>query len=105
MHDEEGEEMVKHYITKYEEDGKLYAESWIQINIFGKCYCISRKRTEITRERKRVIKKEIVKEVNAVTNINEVETKVVELSGLIKKANSQIEELAEIGLKVELEIK
>ena len=97
--------MVKHYITKYEEDGKLYAEAWIQINIFGRCYCISRKRTEITGERKRVIKKEIVKEVNAVTNINEVETKVVELSGLIKKANSQIEELAEIGLKVELEIK
>lgn len=47
IHDEEGEEMVKHYITKYEEDGKLYAESWIQINIFGRCYCISRKRLEI----------------------------------------------------------
>lgn len=40
-------EMIKHYITKYEEDGKLYAESWIQINIFGRCYCISRKRLEI----------------------------------------------------------
>lgn len=39
--------MIKHYITKYEEDGKLYAESWIQINIFGRCYCISRKRLEI----------------------------------------------------------
>ena len=47
IHDEEGEEMVKHYITKYEEDGKLYAEAWIQINIFGRCYCISRKRLEI----------------------------------------------------------
>jgi hypothetical protein len=40
-------EMIKHYITKYEEDGELYAESWIQINIFGRCYCISRKRLEI----------------------------------------------------------
>ena len=39
--------MIKHYITKYEEDGKLYAGSWIQINIFGRCYCISRKRLEI----------------------------------------------------------
>ena len=59
--------MIKHYITRYEEDGKLYAESWIQINIFGRCYCISRKRTEIVRE--------------------------------------NIEELAEIGLKIEFEIK
>ena len=39
--------MIEHYITKYEEDGKLYAEAWIQINIFGRCYCISRKRLEI----------------------------------------------------------
>lgn len=94
--------MIKHYITKYEEDGKLYAEAWIQINIFGRCYCISRKRAEIRREK---AKKEIVKEVNAFSNINEVEKNVAELSGLIKKANSTIEELAEIGLKVELEIK
>ena len=39
--------MIKHYITKYVEDGKRYAEAWIQINIFGRCYCISRKRLEI----------------------------------------------------------
>lgn len=50
-------------------------------------------------------KKEIIKEVNVVSNINEIEKKLTELSELIKKANSQIEELAEIGLKVELEIK
>lgn len=97
--------MIKHYITKYEEDGKLYAEAWVQINVFGRCYCISRKRTEIMRERTGVIKKEVIKEVNAVTNIKEVETRFAELSGLIKKANSIIEELAETGLKVELEIK
>lgn len=50
-------------------------------------------------------KKEIIKEVNVVSNINEIEKKLTELSELIKKANSTIEELAEIGLKVELEIK
>lgn len=93
--------MIKHYITKYEEDGKLYAESWIQINIFGRCYCISRRKVEMRREK---IKKEIVKKVNAVSNINEVEKTVAELSELIKKANSTIEELAEMRLKVELEI-
>ena len=28
--------MIHHYITKYEENRKLYAEAWIQIDIFGK---------------------------------------------------------------------
>ena len=28
--------MVKHYITKYTENGILYAESWLQINVFSK---------------------------------------------------------------------
>jgi len=31
--------MVKHYITKYQKDGKQYATSWMQINIFRKCFC------------------------------------------------------------------
>jgi hypothetical protein len=39
--------MIKHYITKYEEENKRYAESWLQINIFGRCYCFCRKRIEI----------------------------------------------------------
>ena len=39
--------MIKHYITKYKEDGKKYAESWLQINLFGKCYCFSEKKIEI----------------------------------------------------------
>lgn len=36
--------MIKHYITKYTENGKLYAESWLQINIFGKTYCFSKRK-------------------------------------------------------------
>lgn len=39
--------MIKHYITKYEEDGKRYAESWIQLNIFGLTRCYSKKRIEL----------------------------------------------------------
>ncbi len=39
--------MIKHYITKYQEDGKRYAEAWIQIEIFGKAFCISRKKIRI----------------------------------------------------------
>lgn len=51
-----------------------------------------------------MVKKEIIKKVNVVTNTSEVEKKLVELSELINKANSVIEELAETGLKVELKI-
>lgn len=39
--------MIKHYITKYEENNKKYAEAWIQINILGKTFCILRKKIEI----------------------------------------------------------
>ncbi len=39
--------MFKHYITKYEENNQLYAESWLQINIFGKCFCFSRKKIKL----------------------------------------------------------
>lgn len=39
--------MIKHYLTKYSEDKKRYAESWLQINLFGKCYCFSKKKVEI----------------------------------------------------------
>ena len=39
--------MIKHYITKYKEDGKRYAESWIQLNIFGLTRCYSKKRIEL----------------------------------------------------------
>ena len=38
---------MHHYITKYEENGKRYAESWMQINVFGKCFCFSKRKIEI----------------------------------------------------------
>ena len=36
--------MIHHYITKYEEAGKRYAEAWVQIDL---CLCLCRKRIEI----------------------------------------------------------
>ncbi|MGY3767683.1 hypothetical protein ACWOAK_02645 [Helcococcus kunzii] len=39
--------MIKHYITKYIENGKMYVESWLQIDLFGKSFCFSKKRIEI----------------------------------------------------------
>ena len=39
--------MIKHYITKYEEDDKRYTKSWIQLNIFGLVRSYSKKRIEL----------------------------------------------------------
>ena len=39
--------MVRHYITKYEENGIRYAEAWSQLNVFGKCFCFHRRRIEL----------------------------------------------------------
>jgi len=41
--------MLHHYITKYTENGKRYAEAWMQLNIFGFCWCFSRRRIELAR--------------------------------------------------------
>ena len=38
---------LRHYMTKYEEDGVLWVESWIQVNAFGRCWCLSRRRLQI----------------------------------------------------------
>lgn len=38
---------MHHYITKYEECGRRYAEAWIQLNIFVWTFCFGRKRIEI----------------------------------------------------------
>ena len=38
---------MKHYITKYIQNGIRYAESWMQINLFGKCFCFSKRRIAI----------------------------------------------------------
>ncbi|HGW6212092.1 TPA: hypothetical protein ACNHUD_002200 [Enterococcus faecalis] len=35
---------MKHYMTKYKtDDGKLIVVSWLQINLFGRSYCFSKK--------------------------------------------------------------
>jgi len=39
--------MVKHYITKYRENGVKYAEAWDQFNMFGKCFCFNKRKAEI----------------------------------------------------------
>lgn len=35
---------MKHHLTKYYADEKQFVESWIQVNVFGKCLCFSKKR-------------------------------------------------------------
>lgn len=36
--------MIKHNMTKYRENGSLFIESWLQIDLFRRCYCFSRKK-------------------------------------------------------------
>lgn len=38
---------TKHFITVYEENSKLYAESWLQLDVFGRSYCFSKNKKEI----------------------------------------------------------
>lgn len=38
---------MKHHITYYKENGKLYTEAWLQINVFGSCYCFWKKKLEM----------------------------------------------------------
>lgn len=38
--------MIHHYLTKYvTEKGEMIAEAWIQLNIFGKCFIFSDRKT------------------------------------------------------------
>lgn len=35
--------MLRHHITKYGSDGKRFCASWLQLNVFGKHLCFSKK--------------------------------------------------------------
>lgn len=42
---------MKHFITKYKnEENQLVVVSWLQINIFNKCFCFSKKEITINEE-------------------------------------------------------
>ena len=40
--------MLRHYITKYKEGDHYYAESWLQLELFGKAWCFSCKKIDVT---------------------------------------------------------
>lgn len=40
--------MMHHYITKYvDENEHLIVEAWIQMNLFGRCFCFSKRRIDM----------------------------------------------------------
>ena len=39
--------MLHHYITRYEENGTQYVEAWLQFNLFGWCFCFSKRRIKV----------------------------------------------------------
>ena len=38
---------MKHYMTQYTEGGIKYVESWLQIDLFGRSYCFSKRKQSI----------------------------------------------------------
>lgn len=43
--------MIHHYITKYQTDsGKMIFVSWIQLDLFDKSYCFSKKELAISKD-------------------------------------------------------
>ena len=38
---------TKHFLTVYEENNKLYSESWLQLDVFDRSYCFSKNKKEI----------------------------------------------------------
>ena len=40
--------MLRHYITKYKEGDRYYAESWLQLELFGKVWFFSCKKNDVT---------------------------------------------------------
>jgi len=40
--------MIHHYMTIYGERGRVIIESWLQINLFGWCFCFWRRKEDIT---------------------------------------------------------
>ena len=38
---------TKHYLTVYEENSKLYTESWLQLDVLDRSYCFSKNKKEI----------------------------------------------------------
>lgn len=42
-----GSVRIHHYLTKFEEDGQKKAESWLQLDFFGKSYCFNTKRIDL----------------------------------------------------------
>ena len=38
---------TKHFLTVHEENSKLYAESWLQLDVLNRSYCFSKNKKEI----------------------------------------------------------
>ena len=38
---------TKQFLTVYEENSKLYAESWLQLDVLNRSYCFSKNKKEI----------------------------------------------------------
>ena len=42
---------MRHYVTEYWRDGRHFAEAWVQVNAFGRCFCLWKRRIALSDER------------------------------------------------------
>ena len=69
--------MIRHYITKYEENGKLYAESWIQFDFLGKAFCFSKRKIKLT---------DYIRQIDVIKKSDEsLVTRIFKENGFIKE--------------------
>lgn len=90
--------MIHHYMTKYAEGGTLWAESWIQLNLFGRCYCFSRRKVALREsmddEHKCVTIKATCLGVDAAqAQVDKLAEKVAEAKTLANELASALDEL------------
>lgn len=69
--------MIHHYITKYEEKGTLYAEAWMQIDLFGKAFCFSKRKIKIS---------DYIRQIDVIKKSDEsLVTRIFKTNGFIKE--------------------
>jgi len=69
--------MIHHYITKYEEKGTLYAEAWMQIDLFGKAFCFSKRKIKLS---------DYIRQIDVIKKSDEsLVTRIFKTNGFIKE--------------------
>ena len=64
---------TKHFLTVYEENSKLYAESWLQLDVFDRSYCFSKNKKEIAEISSSFVKLTFEKSTIEYVNLDDIQ--------------------------------